>query len=189
MKEVFPMSIYQFEVENAYGDKVSLEEFKGKVLLVVNTASQCRFTYQFEELQKLYEKYQKQGFRILGFPCNQFDQQEPGTSNEAASFCQLKFGVTFPMFAKIDVNGKDAHPLFHYLKQKAPFQGFDESNMTEKLLKIKLANDYPEWLVGDDIKWNFTKYLIDKNGQVVDRYEPWEEPVDFEQDVQKLLEE
>lgn len=183
------MSIYQFEVENAYGDKVSLEEFKGKVLLVVNTASQCRFTYQFEELQKLYEKYQKQGFEILGFPCNQFDQQEPGTSDQAASFCQLKYGVTFPMFAKIDVNGKDAHPLFHYLKQEAPFQGFDESNMTEKLLKIKLANDYPEWLVGDDIKWNFTKYLIDKNGQVVDRYEPWEEPVDFEQDVQKLLEE
>jgi glutathione peroxidase len=182
------MSIYQFEAEKTNGEKISLAEFKGKVLLIVNTASKCRFNYQFEELQKLYEKYQKQGFEILGFPCNQFDQQEPGTSTEAASFCKLKYGVKFPMFSKIDVNGRDAHPLFKYLKQEAPFRGFDESNMAEKLIKIKLVDEYPEWLVGDDIKWNFTKYLIDQNGQVVNRYEPWEEPVDFEQDIQKLFE-
>ena len=181
------MSIYQFAAEKANGEKISLAEFRGKVLLVVNTASKCRFTYQFEELQKLYESYRELGFEILGFPCNQFDQQEPGTSNDAALFCQLNYGVTFPMFSKILVNGKDAHPLFDYLKQAAPFRGFDESNMAEKLLKIKLANEYPEWLVGDDIKWNFTKFLIDENGQVVNRYEPWDEPPDFEQDIQKLL--
>ncbi|WP_341482358.1 glutathione peroxidase [Bacillus kexueae] len=156
-------------------------------MLIVNTASKCKFTPQFDDLQKLYDKYKEKGFEILGFPCNQFDAQEPGTSEEAASFCQINYGVKFPIFTKIDVNGKDTHPLFTYLKQEAPFKGFDEANITEKLLKLKIAELYPEWLVGDEIKWNFTKFLIDQNGNVVERFEPSTEPMDFEQNVKQLL--
>lgn len=181
------MSVYQFEVEKPNGEKISLSEYKGKVLLIVNTASKCRFTPQFDDLQKLYEKYNSDGFEILGFPCNQFDNQEPGTSQEAASFCQMNYGVKFPVYAKVDVNGKGAHPLFHYLKQQAPFKGFDEANIAEKLLKLKITEEYPEWLVGDEIKWNFTKFLIDQNGQVVNRFEPATEPMELVDDIERLL--
>lgn len=181
------MSVYQFKVEKTNGEKVSLSDYKGKVVLIVNTASKCQFTPQFEDLQKLYEKYHNQGLEILGFPCNQFANQEPGTSEEAASFCKMNYGVSFPIFAKINVNGKDAHPLFQYLKKQAPFRGFDESNITEKLLKMKIADIHPEWVVGDEIKWNFTKFLINQNGLVVKRFEPSEEPIDFEKDIKKLI--
>lgn len=181
------MSVHTFEVKKVNGEKVSLSEFKGKVVLIVNTASKCRFTPQFEDLQKLYLKYRDRGLEILGFPCNQFANQEPGTNEEAAAFCRMNYGVTFSMFSKVEVNGKNAHPLFQYLKKEAPFKGFDESNITEKLLKMKIAEVHPEWLVGDEIKWNFTKFLIDQNGNVVKRFEPSEEPVDMEQDIEKLL--
>jgi len=181
------LSVHTFEVKKVNGEKVSLSEFKGKVVLIVNTASKCRFTPQFEDLQKLYLKYRDRGLEILGFPCNQFANQEPGTNEEAAAFCRMNYGVTFSMFSKVEVNGKNAHPLFQYLKKEAPFKGFDESNITEKLLKMKIAEVHPEWLVGDEIKWNFTKFLIDQNGNVVKRFEPSEEPVDMEQDIEKLL--
>ncbi|GEN29983.1 glutathione peroxidase [Cerasibacillus quisquiliarum] len=181
------MSIYQFKVTTLKGEQVTLEQFKDKVLLIVNTASKCRFTYQFEQLQQLYLTFDKQDFEILGFPCNQFAEQEPGTSDEAAQFCRANYGVSFPMFAKINVNGVNEDPLFRYLKQKAPFRGFDETNIEEKLLKMRLANEYPEWLVGDSIKWNFTKFLIDKEGTVVNRFEPSVEPTTFEDEIRQLL--
>lgn len=181
------MTVFDFTVKAKGGVDVPLSTYEGNVLLVVNTASKCEFTFQFEQLQDLHEKYQEKNFKILGFPCNQFDNQEPGTSEDAAQFCQINYGVTFPIFEKIAVNGEEEEPLFQYLKQKAPFQGFDESDITQKLLKMKLESHYPHWVVGDAIKWNFTKFLIDKNGMVVSRYEPFQEPVDFEKEIETLL--
>ncbi len=181
------MSIYEFSVRKRNGEKVPLSTYKGNVLLIVNTASKCQFTYQFEQLQKLYEKYEKDGFEILGFPCSQFDDQELNTSEEAAQFCRANYGVTFSMFDKIIVNGKDEEPLFTYLKEKAPFRGFDEGDMTQKLLKMRLEAHYPHWVIGDAIKWNFTKFLIDKNGRVVHRFEPHEEPMTFANEIEALL--
>lgn len=182
------MSVYNnFSVERVNGHKISLKEYEGNVSLIVNTASKCRFTYQFEQLQSLYNKYKSAGFHILGFPSNQFDEQEPGTSEQAAQFCRANYGVTFPMFKKVDVNGMKEDPLFKYLKQEAPFQGFDESDMTQKLLKMRLESSYPHWVVGDAIKWNFTKFLVDKDGQVVSRFEPFEEPETFEKEIESLL--
>ncbi|GMB09160.1 glutathione peroxidase [Thermolongibacillus altinsuensis] len=181
------MRVYDFIVEKANGEPISLEQYKGKVLLIVNTASKCTFTPQFDDLQKLYEKYHDRGFEILGFPCNQFGAQEPGSSEEAVGFCQRNYGVEFPIFAKVDVNGEEAHPLFTYLKKQAPFQGFDETNVNAKLLKLMISDKNPEWLVGDEIKWNFTKFLIDREGNVVKRYEPFVEPSDFAHEVEALL--
>lgn len=154
---------------------------------MVNTASQCQFTYQFEQLQSLYDQWKDHNFEILGFPCNQFDEQEPGTADEANEFCRLNYNVSFPILDKVHVNGEKEHPLFRYLKQQAPFKGFDESDVTQKLLKMKLESNYPHWVVGDAIKWNFTKFLIDKNGRVVNRFEPFEEPTTFEKEIQKLV--
>jgi glutathione peroxidase len=181
------MSIYDYEVKNTNGETVSLSDYKGKVLLIVNTASRCRFTPQFQDLQKLYAKYQKYGFEILGFPCNQFGEQEPGSNQDVVAFCQRNYGVTFPIFEKIEVNGNNAHPLFQYLKKEAPFKGFDETSASGKILKLMIMEKNPEWLVGDEIKWNFTKFLINRDGKVVRRYESIEEPIDFEKDIETLV--
>ncbi len=181
------MSVYSFTAETATGETVSLDTYKGKVLLIVNTASECRFTPQLEDLQKLYEKYSPYGFEILGFPCNQFDNQEPGTNDEVVRFCRANYGVRFPVFAKIEVNGENAHPLFQYLKKAAPFRGFDETNPVAQLMKKIVMDKYPEYYMGDQIKWNFTKFLIDRQGRVVRRYEPYEEPLDFEKDIAQML--
>lgn len=182
------MSVYdKFVVENVEGEKVPLSKYDGKVCLIVNTASKCQFTYQYEQLQELYEIYKDHGFEILGFPCNQFDNQEPGSSEEAQQFCQVNYGVSFPIFKKIDVNGPEADPLFNYLKAEAPFKGFDESDIQQKLLKMKLASLYPEWLIGDAIKWNFTKFLVDKNGKVIQRFESFEEPDSFKTEIELAL--
>lgn len=181
------MSVHQFEVEKINGQKVSLQDYENKVLLIVNTASKCKFTPQFDDLQKIYSDFQEQGLEILGFPCNQFGEQEPGTSEEATSFCQINYGVKFPIFAKIEVNGDDAHPLFQYLKKQAPFKGFDDSNIQDKLLKMMIADRNPERLVGDEIKWNFTKFLVDANGNVLRRYEPTVEMEQVSRDIEQLL--
>jgi len=181
------MSVYDFTAETADGQTVSLDTYKGNVLLIVNTASECRFTPQLEDLQKLYGKYQSRGFVILGFPCNQFDHQAPGSSQEEARYCRIHYGVKFPMFAKIEVNGENAHPLFQYLKNEAPFQGFDETNPVAQLMKKMIMEKFPEYYIGDQIKWNFTKFLVDRDGRVVRRYEPYEEPLDFEQDIAQIV--
>jgi glutathione peroxidase len=157
------MSIYDFTVKGRAGEDVSLSTYKGKVLLVVNTATGCGFTPQYEGLQKLYDKHQDKGFEILDFPCNQFANQAPGTIEEIQSFCTLNYGTTFPRFAKIDVNGKNASDLFKFLKKEK-----------------KSA-------LGSSIKWNFTKFLIDREGNVVKRFAPTDTPESIEQDIVALL--
>ena len=156
-------SIYDFTVMDMKKKPVSLETYKGKVMLIVNTATGCGFTPQYKELEEMYRLYKNQGFTVLGFPCNQFGHQAPGTEEEIQQFCTLKYKTTFPLFAKIDVNGKDAEPLFRYLKSVKG--GF----------------------FGDDIKWNFTKFLISRDGTVVERYAPVTKPEKIESDILKLL--
>ena len=157
------MKIYDFKVRNAKGVEVPMTEYQGKVLLIVNTATGCGFTPQYEGLQNLYDKYKDKGLEILDFPCNQFGHQAPGTEEEIQEFCTLKYKTTFPLFSKIDVNGKNAAPLFTFLKnQKGGF-------------------------LGDDIKWNFTKFLVSRDGKVVERYAPVTKPEKIENDILKLL--
>lgn len=158
------MTVHEFNVTNIRGQEVSLSEYAGKVLLIVNTASKCGLTPQYNGLQKLYESHQAEGLEILGFPCNQFNHQEPGTEEEISSFCQLNHGVTFPMFAKIDVNGSNAHPLYKHLTKEAP-----------GLLGTKA------------VKWNFTKFLVDRQGKVIKRFAPTDTPEQIEAEVVKLL--
>lgn len=138
-------------------------------------------------MQKLYDQYRSYGFEIMGFPCNQFGEQEPGSDQEAASFCQINYGVKFPIVSKVEVNGDHAHPLFDYLKKAAPFQGFDETNMSSKLLKMMVSGKAPEWLLGNAIKWNFTKFLINREGKVVRRYEPTDELELIKSGIEELL--
>ncbi|MFC9601215.1 glutathione peroxidase [Peribacillus butanolivorans] len=158
------MSIYEFEVKKINGETVSLEEYKGKVMIIVNTASKCGFSPQYDDLQSLYVQYKEDGLVILGFPCNQFLNQEPGDELEIDSYCKLNHGVTFPMFAKVNVNGKDAHPLFSYITENAPGVMGSKS-----------------------IKWNFTKFLIDREGSIVSRYAPRTKPLEIEDDLKELL--
>lgn len=181
------MSVHRFEADRINNKSVSLESYKGKVVLIVNTASKCKFTPQFDDLQKLYEQHKDNNFEILGFPCNQFGEQEPGGNEEAVAFCKLNYGVNFPIFAKVNVNGPEEHPLFQYLKNQAPFRGFDENNFNEKLLKMMIFDKNPEWLVGNEIKWNFTKFLIDQEGRVIKRYEPTDEFSAISADIAKLV--
>lgn len=181
------MSIYDFEVKSIDGRELSLAEFKGKVVIIVNTASKCGFTPQYEELQKLYDKYAKRGLEILGFPSNQFAAQEPGTNDEVRTFCKLNYGVTFPLFAKDDVRGENAQPLFNYLTAQAPFKGLDLNHPIGEKLQSVLKEQFPEFLEGDSIKWNFTKFLIDRQGNVAGRYEPTTSPLDMQKDIEKLL--
>ena len=157
------MSIYDFTVKDTFGDDVSLADYKGKVLLIVNTASKCGFTPQFEGLEKLYTELSGKGFEILGFPCNQFANQDPGTNEEIRNFCLMNYGVSFPMFEKIDVNGDNAAPLYQYLKSEKGGIG------------------------GKNIKWNFTKFLIGKDGEVLKRYASAHTPEDIRDDIVKLL--
>jgi len=158
------MNIYDFEVKTMNGDLQSLSNYKEKVLLIVNTASKCGFTPQFKDLQELYQTYKDKGFSVLGFPSNQFLNQDPGTNEEIMSFCEINYGVTFPMFAKIDVNGKTADPLYQYLTKESP-----------GTLGVKA------------IKWNFTKFLIDQDGKVIGRYAPNTKPSELKEDIEKLL--
>lgn len=181
------MNIYDFKLNNIYGEEVSLEEYKGKVLLIVNTASKCGFTPQYSDLQKLYLEYKDKGVEILGFPCNQFAEQEPGNNSEVQSFCQLNYGVSFPLFEKVDVRGKSAHPLFKYLTENTTFKGFDLSHPSGKILNSFLQESFPDYLIGNSIKWNFTKFLIDQEGNIVERFEPTTEPMDIKPHIEALL--
>jgi glutathione peroxidase len=158
------MSVYDYEARSIDGENVSLSSYRGRVLLIVNVASECGFTPQYEGLEKLYKKYRDAGLTILGFPSNQFGRQEPGAEAEIKAFCERRFGVTFPLFSKIEVNGPGAHPLYSYLKQAKP------------------------GLLGTEgIKWNFTKFLVDREGRVVKRYAPADKPDALEKDISELL--
>lgn len=181
------MGIYDFTVKTNRGVEKNLGEYKGKVLLIVNTASKCGFTPQFKELQELYDNYKERGFEILGFPCNQFAGQEPGSNDEVQSFCRLNYGVKFQIFDKGDVRGENAQPLFKYLTAQKKFEGFDEAHPNTKILVEVLQKNFPEYLEGDGIKWNFTKFLIDRDGNVVARFEPTTNPSAIAGDIEKLL--
>jgi len=157
-------NVYDFSANSLDGKPVALRDYSGKVLLIVNTASKCGFTPQYEGLEALYQKYRAQGLTVLGFPCNQFGAQEPGSAAEIGSFCQKNYGVSFPLFEKIDVNGDGAHPLYRWLKSSA------------------------KGLLGSEaIKWNFTKFLVDRQGNVVDRFAPTTKPEDLKTNVEALL--
>lgn len=156
-------NIYQFEAELLEGENKAFADYQGKVLLIVNTASKCGFTPQFAGLEKLYEKYQAQGFEVLGFPCNQFGGQDPASNEKIGEFCQRNYGVSFPMFAKVDVKGPDAHVIFRYLTNNS------------------------KGILGNGIKWNFTKFLINKQGQVINRYAPTTKPEELAEDIEKAL--
>jgi glutathione peroxidase len=181
------MSLYDFKMKNIKGEEVSLSDYKGKLVLVVNTASKCGFTPQYEGLEKLYQKYKDRDFVILGFPCNQFLEQDPGSNEEIASFCKANYGVTFPMFSKIDVNGPNEAPLYTWLKQKAPFQGFELSKEGGKVIYDVLKEHYPDNLTGDGIKWNFTKFLVGRDGESVQRFEPSVTPEELDAVIEKAL--
>lgn len=177
------MNVYDFTVKDNKGNDVSLREYEGKVLLIVNTATKCGLTPQYEMLEQLYEQYKDQGFEVLDFPSNQFMKQAPGTDEEIDSFCTLKYNTTFPRFQKIDVNGENADPLFVWIKQQAPNdKGDKNSQKFEK--KVKLFNRKND--VGD-IKWNFGKFLIDKEGNVADRYSPAYTGEMLSEDIEALL--
>jgi glutathione peroxidase len=157
-------TVYDFSANSIEGKPIELSSFKDKVLLIVNTASQCGFTSQYQGLQALHDKYVGKGVEVLGFPCNQFGAQEPGSATDIQSFCQTRFGVSFPLFEKIDVNGANAHPLFQYLTKSAP------------------------GILGTEgVKWNFTKFLVDGSGNVIKRYASATEPKDIEKDIDALL--
>ncbi|WP_069999982.1 glutathione peroxidase [Cellulosilyticum sp. I15G10I2] len=181
------MTIYDFSANSIGGQPIDFDKYKGKVIIIANTASKCGFTPQYEDLQKLYEEYKDQGLEILGFPCNQFEGQEPGANEEVQAFCSLNYGVSFQLFEKVDVREENAHPLFKYLTQNAPFKGFDLNHPIGKILQSLLQEKHPEFLIDDSIKWNFTKFLIDQNGNIVKRYEPTTSPLDMEDDIKKLL--
>jgi len=181
------MTIYDFKAITIDGEEVTLQQYKGKVLLIVNTASKCGFTPQYEGLEKLYKQYKDKGLEILGFPSNQFARQEPGTSDEIKNFCLINYGVSFQLFQKSDVRGEDVHPLFKYLTEKTTFKGFDLNQTNGKKLNDMLKERFPEFLEGDSVKWNFTKFLIDTDGNIVERYEPTTLPESISTDIEKLL--
>ncbi len=157
------MSFYDYSAKNIDGKERLMSNYSGKVVLVVNTASKCGFTPQLKDLEDMYKEYKDSGLEILGFPCNQFLNQEPGDNNDVKNFCQINYGVTFDMFEKIDVNGNNTHPIYKYLK------------------------DQEKGLVTKDIKWNFTKFLIDRNGNVIKRYSPTTSPLKIKEDIKKIL--
>ncbi len=181
------MSVYDFTVKNIREEEVPLKDYTGRVLLIINTATKCGFTPQYDELQDLYEKYQEEGLEILDFPCNQFGGQAPGSNEEIYSFCDAKFGITFPMFSKIEVNGDNADPLYKYLTGEKGFAGFDENHELTSILNNMLSSADPDFRNNPSIKWNFTKFLVDRNGNVVERFEPTESIGIIEEKIKELL--
>lgn len=176
-------SFYDFKVKDDGGQEVSLSEYKDKVLLIVNTATRCGFTPQYKELEALYEKYRCEGLEILDFPCNQFGQQAPGTIQEIHQYCTANFDIQFPQFDKIEVNGVNAHPLYTWLKAQKGFSGFDVNDQRGKMMDGMLRRQDANYDKKSDIKWNFTKFLISRDGRVLKRYEPTDKMTDIETDI------
>ena len=176
-------SIYDFKVKDDVGQEVSLSDYKGKVLLIVNTATRCGFTPQYKELEALYEKYRSEGLEILDFPCNQFGQQAPGTIQEIHQFCSANFDIQFPQFDKIEVNGANEHPLYTWLKGQKGFGGFDVNDQRGKMMDGMLRKQDANYDKKSDIKWNFTKFLVSRDGRVLKRYEPTDQMTDIEADI------
>lgn len=177
--------IYNYKIKNNQGTEISMEAYKGKVLLIVNTATGCGFTPQYEGLQKLYDKYKDDEFEILDFPCNQFFEQAPESNEEIVNFCKITYGTTFQTFSKIEVNGENADDLYKFLKKEAPSATEDTASegLYDKLSKLGFNT------TGNDIKWNFTKFLVNKNGTVIERFAPTFEPAKIEEMINNLLNE
>lgn len=175
--------IYDFKVKDAQGNEISMEDYKGKVLLIVNTATKCGLTPQYEGLQKIQDKFNNRGFEVLSFPSNQFFEQAPESEEEIVGFCQLNYGATFKTFGKVDVNGESAIDLYKYLKSEAPKAEEDEASIAlyNRLSGLGFNSD------NDDIKWNFTKFLVNREGKVVARFAPTVKPEDLEEEIEKLL--
>ncbi|MBQ9675476.1 MAG: glutathione peroxidase [Bacteroidaceae bacterium] len=181
-------SVYDFTVKGLNNEDVSLKDYSGKVLLIVNTATKCGFTPQYKELQALYEKYQARGFEVLDFPCNQFGEQAPGTNEEIHDFCTGTYNTTFAQFAKIDVNGENEAPIFKFLKEKQGFKGFEtENNETGKMMDQMMSRRDPGYKDKSDIKWNFTKFLVNKKGEVIARFEPSDSMMKLETAIRRNL--
>jgi glutathione peroxidase len=178
-------TIYDFKALTSRGQELDFSQFQGKVLLIVNTASKCGFTPQFEGLEALNQKYKDKGLVIIGFPCNQFKEQDPGSDSQIEEFCQINYGVTFQIMKKTDVNGPAAEPIFEYLKSKAPTEEYNglKAKATHAMLK-KLSSSVEK---DSDILWNFTKFLISKDGKTIKRFAPTTDPKDFEKDVESML--
>ena len=178
-------TIYDFKALSNRGEEVDMAQYRGKVLMIVNTASKCGFTPQYDGLEELYQKYKDQGLVIIGFPCDQFAHQEPGSDEEIAEFCRINHGVTFQLMKKVDVNGENAHPIFEYLKSQAPTEEYKglKAKATHTMLKGISKSAKKE----SDILWNFTKFIISRDGAVVKRFPPTTEPADFENDIKEML--
>ncbi len=178
-------SIYDFKALNNKGVEVDFKDYEGKVLLIVNTASKCGFTPQYDGLEALYQQYKDKGLVVIGFPCDQFAHQEPGSNEEIAEFCRLNHGVTFPLMAKVDVNGSKAEPIFEFLKSQAPTEEYKglKAKATQKMLKGISRSVEKD----SDILWNFTKFLVSRDGSTVKRFAPVAEPKDFAKDVEAML--
>ncbi len=180
-------TIYDFSVKDRKGKEVSLKEYSNEVLLIVNTATKCGFTPQYEALERLYETYHAQGFEILDFPCNQFGQQAPGPDETIHQFCKTTYGTEFPRFKKIKVNGPDADPLYQFLCEQKGFAGWDNSHPLTPVLDEMLSKEDPQYKEKNDIKWNFTKFLTNKRGMVVARFEPTESIENISRQIEELL--
>ena len=179
------MKIYDFKAQTSRGKELDFAQFEGKVLLIVNTASKCGFTPQFKGLEELNQKYKDQGLVIIGFPCNQFKEQDPGNDSQIEEFCQLNYGVTFQIMKKIDVNGENADPIFVYLKEQAPAEEYKGLKAKAAKALFKRISDSAK--TESDIQWNFTKFLISRDGKTIQRFAPTAEPKDFENEIIKLL--
>ena len=180
-------TVYEFSVKDRKGKDVSLKEYSNEVLLIVNTATKCGFTPQYDELEKLYETSHQQGFEILDFPCNQFGQQAPGTDDSIHEFCKLNYGTDFPRFKKVKVNGPDAEPLFLFLQEQKGFAGWNMEHPLAHILDDMLSKQDADYKSKADIKWNFTKFLVNKKGQVISRFEPTESIASIETQIEELL--
>ena len=178
--------VYDYSVKKSDGSDLNLSDLKGKVILVVNTATGCGFTPQYEPIEKMYKDYHERGLEILDIPCNQFGAQAPGSDKEIHEFCQLHYNTTFEQMKKADVNGENELALYKYLKTQKGFKGFGDSDMAKKLAEM-FSKMNPDWDKGNDIKWNFTKFVIDRNGNVVARFEPTDDMAVVEECIKKLL--
>ena len=180
------MNIYDLTVKARDGSLVSLSDYKGKVLLIVNSATGCGFTPQYDELQDIYDEFRDSGLEILDFPCNQFGEQAKGTDEEIHSFCSDRYGITFPQFSKVDVNGENAIPLYKWLTENSRFEGFDKTPMGLMMTSMLKAKD-KDYKKNNDIKWNFTKFLIDRDGNIAARFEPTNPMKKVKQKIKEII--
>ncbi|MDO5826173.1 MAG: glutathione peroxidase [Methanosphaera sp.] len=181
------MNVYDFKVKDADGNTVALSDYKDKILLIVNSATECGFTPQYNQLAEIYNEFKDEGFVILDFPCNQFGQQAPGTATEIKEACRIKFLVEYPIFDKIDVNGENEDPLYTYLKEEKTFEGFDEEHELTPRIKEVVSSIDADYENNSDIKWNFTKFLVNRKGEVVERFEPTKDLNIVKEKIKELL--